>query len=109
MALFEFHIHNHVDLDKVLKELKRITLKLNTMAATIEQFEAALQRIDTATTGIAEQIRDLQDQITDAGLSAEQETNVLGRLDTIASSLENMGKDVNNPTPEETAPGETAA
>lgn len=68
--------------------------------ATIEQFESALSRIDAATTNIANQLRDLKDQIANQGLSAEVEANVLSRLETAASQLEQVGQSVENPTPD---------
>lgn len=68
--------------------------------ATIEQFEAALNRIDAATTNIANELRDLKDQIAGQGLSAEVEANVLARLEAKATQLEEMSQTVENPVPE---------
>jgi len=69
--------------------------------ATLEQFEAALARIDTATTNIANQLTELRDQIAGAGLPAEQEATVLTRLTSLATQLESMAQTPENPTPEE--------
>lgn len=67
--------------------------------ATLAQFETALTRIDTATTAIAQQLRDLKDQVTNAGLSADVEAQVLSRLETAATQLEAVGQSVENPVP----------
>jgi hypothetical protein len=71
----------------------------NKIMATLEQFEAALARIDAATTDIAADIQSLKDQIAGAGLPAEVENSVLARLDTIAGQLEAIGGSVENPVP----------
>lgn len=92
MAIFEFHIHG----DNA--ETQR---KLNQIMATLEQFEAALARIDTATSTIATKITDLQEEIRGAGLPESVEQSVLTRLGTIATTLEGLAKDPENPTPEE--------
>jgi cell division septum initiation protein DivIVA len=84
---------------EVLELLNKIIKQNNKMAATIEQFESALNRIDTATTNIAQQLRDLKDQIANQGLPAELETQVLTRLETSATQLEAVGTSVENPVP----------
>lgn len=73
--------------------------------ATIEQFEAALGRIDAATTRIAGDIRDLKDQIANQGLPGDVEATVLAALEAKATALEAIGKDVENPVPDESQPG----
>lgn len=85
---------------EVIELLRKIIKQNNKMAATIEQFESALDRIDTATTSIATQLRDLKDQIANQGLPAELEERVLSRLETSATQLEAVGQSVENPTPE---------
>lgn len=93
-------IHTHPEQDsdivKLLQELK--ILNINIMAS-LEQFQSALDRIDAATTKIAGQLRDLKDQITNAGLPAELEQQVLTRLETSATQLEAVGTSVENPAP----------
>lgn len=82
---------------KLLKELKIINTNI---MAKQEQFDAVITRIDAATTAIADQLRDLKEQLTNAGLSAEVEAAVLARLETSATQLEAVGKDPENPVPE---------
>lgn len=65
-----------------------------------EQFNAVLQRIDDATNGIAEQLRDLKGQIQGSGLSSEKEAEILGKLESAAGKLEGIGANPENPTPE---------
>jgi hypothetical protein len=84
---------------EIFKELKLINKQNVKIMATIEQFESALSRIDTATTNIANQLRDLKDQIANQGLSADVEANVLARLETAATQLEAVGTSVENPVP----------
>lgn len=67
--------------------------------ASLEQFETALSRIDAATTNIANQLRDLRDQIANQGLPADVESTVLTRLETAATQLEAVGQSVENPVP----------
>lgn len=81
------------------KDIKLIQKQNQKIMATIEQFESALSRIDTATTNIANQLRDLKDQIANQGLSADVEASVLGRLETAATQLEAVGQSVENPVP----------
>jgi len=74
------------------------------MALTEQQFTEVLSRIDTATTGIANKISALQEEIKGAGLPASVEESVLAKLGTIATNLEGIAKDPENPTPEEPQP-----
>ena len=104
--IIDFENENATWLHEVLvdisKDLKLIYKQNQKIMATIEQFESALNRIDTATTSIANQLRDLKDQISNQGLSADVEANVLARLETAATQLEAVGKSVENPVPEPT-------
>jgi DNA repair ATPase RecN len=84
---------------EVLELLNKIIKQNSKMAATIEQFVSALDRIDTATTNIAQQLRDLKDQIANQGLPADLEDQVLSRLETSATQLEAVGTSVENPVP----------
>ena len=61
--------------------------------ATNEQFEALLTRIDNSTNGIAQQLRDLKDQLANQGLPKELEDAILAKLETAAAKLEAVGKE----------------
>ena len=62
------------------------------MAAKIEDFQAAIVRIDVATDNIAAELKALKDQIAGGGLSADVEAQVLATLDAAATKLEAVGK-----------------
>lgn len=104
------HHHGHKRDDDVLHNVftltKSIHNKTTSIMATIEQFETALARIDTATTNIADELRALKEQIAGQGLSAEVEANVLARLEAKAQQLEDMSQTVENPVPEVPPNGE---
>lgn len=69
-------------------------------------FEAALSKIDAATTDIASDLQALRDQIAGGGLSPEVEDAVLAKLDAAAARLEGIAADPADPVPpvEEPAP-----
>ncbi len=98
------HLHHHYD-DKLFTEIKSINDKTRKIMATVEQFEAALSRIDTATTNIASELQSLKDQIANQGLPSDVEANVLARLDAAATKLEGIGGNVENPVPDEPGTG----
>jgi hypothetical protein len=66
--------------------------KIKKIMGTIEQFQAQLSRIDAATSGIADELRRLKDQITNAGMPPEIELQVLNDLTAAADRLEGIGK-----------------
>lgn len=68
--------------------------------ATEEQFLALIQRIDDRTTGIAQELRDLKDQLADQGLPKDVEESILAKLEATAEKLEGVGKE----DPEESQP-----
>lgn len=76
--------------------------KTRKIMATLENFQAALTRIDAATTDIANDIRSLKDQIANQGLPADVEANILSQLEAKAAQLEAIGAE----TPEVEEPGE---
>lgn len=82
---------------KLLKDIKNQNKEL--MARTQEQWESILTRIDAATTNIAQQLRDLKDQIANQGLPADVEEAIFTRLDTAATQLEQVGASPENPVP----------
>lgn len=62
-----------------------------------------IARVNLATNKLAERIRDLKQAVTDAvaagGATKEQEAEFQTELDSIATGLEAMGADPNNPLP----------
>lgn len=74
--------------------------RLNVLEARImDQFTEVLDRIDTATTEVAIEIRDLRDQLTAGGLTPAQEADVLARLGAAADRLEGIATDPDDPVP----------
>jgi len=67
--------------------------------ATVAQFEAALNRVDIATTQIGQGIQTLLDRIQAGGLTDAEEAAALDAIGVRALALENMASDVNNPVP----------
>jgi hypothetical protein len=80
-----------------------IHLQNRKIMATEEQFTALLQRIDTRTNGIAEELRLLKEDIKNSGLSKAKEDEILGKLEAQAVKLEGVGKE----TPDESVSDET--
>ena len=57
------------------------------LLATLADFTAKLDAIDTTVTAIKAEIADLKTQIAAGGLTAAEEATVLARLDTLESNL----------------------
>src|SRR5688572_2070198 len=85
---------------EIAMDLELIYKQNQIIMASIEQFESAVSRIDTATNNIANQLRDLKDELANQGLPADVEATVLSRLETAATQLEQVGASVENPVPE---------
>lgn len=59
-----------------------------------EQFDAAMAKVDAATTDIADDLRRLKEEIANGTVSPES----LARLDASADALDALGKSTENPT-----------
>jgi hypothetical protein len=92
------HHHNHDD-EKMLSEIKSINTKIDKIMATEQEWLDVLNRIDVATTNIAEDIRSLKDQITGLGLPQEAEDRIKAILEAKAVQLEGIAADTENPVP----------
>lgn len=105
MAIFEIHVHEHADLSKVLKELKKLHQKLSQMA-TKQDFQQALDTVTTALDNIAADITRLTDELATGGLTDAEETDVLNQLRAVADRARAIAdttpenSDPENPTPE---------
>jgi hypothetical protein len=105
----------HEVLIEISKDIKLIYKQNQKIMADIQTWEAALQKIDTATTQIAGSVTRIADRFTELetaikemGLPKDQEDNLLSRtegignqLTTLASTLEQIGKTPENPVPVE--------
>lgn len=102
MALFEYHIHNHVDLSDITKDLKLIIAKINIMAKKIDEILPILGEINEATNNIAADLDRLADQ-AEGGLTPEEATSVVTQLRSAADALKAVAArnpEDGTPTPE---------
>jgi len=67
--------------------------------ATKQQFDDILARLNTATSAAAAKITELRDKLASGGLSAAEEQAALDQLGGVASALEAMAQDPDNPVP----------
>lgn len=84
VAVTVLTISNHFKLKKIMGDLSNIT--------------AVLGRIDAATNNIAEDIRNLKDQIS-TGLTPEQVADLQQQLEAKATTLEGIAADTSDPVP----------
>lgn len=114
MALFEKHIHYHCDNSRVVELLQIQAAQIQTIMATFQDFQDQLTVIATATTGISEStlnisedLKRLATTITNGGIDAVSETELLSVLTASATKLSEAAAklkevaDINpDPTPE---------
>lgn len=72
--------------------------------AKLEDFEAILNRVDEATNDIAAEMRDIKEELTNAGLPADVEDSVLARLEATAQKLEAIAGETPEDEEEPTEP-----
>jgi len=112
---YDVHLHIHGEgLQKILTELQLLNTKIEKMAETTKaQFDALFARFDTATTqigtavtSIGTRIASLEETVKGLGLPAEQEAQILSQTEgivtfteTLASSLNALGKVPEAPLP----------
>jgi hypothetical protein len=90
----------HAKLDALAENERFHYLTLRRLImATKEEFEAGFARVDAATTGIANVIRELIAKIEAGGMTAEEEAAVLARLGQSADALEAMAVTPEDPVP----------
>lgn len=86
--------------DFLIQKVDNLFLSLKGLNTQMhEKFEELRQRLDTATNGIAAELKALKDQIS-GGLSASEAQKVVDDMTPLIERLEGMGKDENNPIPE---------
>jgi multidrug resistance efflux pump len=73
--------------------LKEINFKLDQIMTKQEQFDAALAKIDTATSDIADDLRRLKEEIANGNVSQDS----LDRLTANADTLDALGKTTPEP------------
>lgn len=93
MAIVEKHYHTHVHiggLDEVLVLLKKQAKQIQSIMASIKDFQDQLDRIGAATDNIAADLKRLADQIEQGGLSATDEAAIVESLRVAAEKLEGV-------------------
>lgn len=99
MPIFEIHIHNHVELDWLKKELLLINKTLNKMPTKIE-FQQALTDITSGLDNIAADITRLTDQLQTGNLSDTEEQEIFNQLRATADRVKQLA----DQTPETETP-----
>lgn len=99
MAIFEIHVHQNVDVDRLLKEIKLINLKLTNMPTKAE-FQQALDEVTSSLENIAADITRLTDQLENGGLNEAEEAEVFTQLRAVAD----RAKAISDTTPETEEP-----
>jgi hypothetical protein len=102
MRLFEIVQHHHYHHDeppeRVIELLQRIVTQQQEFLMVSEATKAALARIETATTDLGTRVRAIQEKVG-IGMTDADVTDVNTELGSIASNLEGMAKDPENPIP----------
>jgi len=98
MPIFTFTINNHVDAEKILKELQTLTIKTNQIMATIQEISAKVDELQTKLDAEQEQIAaaiatlnqavaDLTTALADGG-TAEERQAVIDKISSAITDLE---------------------
>ena len=85
-ATIQFNIPDEV-VAEFLDRLSRMEGKIDTLMATVAEFEVTLGRINTATTDIASDLAALKDLVA-TGMSAADVATVKAGMDSAATALE---------------------
>ena len=101
MALFEKHYHFNFDgLFRVVRLLEEQAKQIQTIMATLQDFNDLLTRVDVATTNIAEDLKRLAAQVEAGGLSEADEAEISEALKLAAEKLEAVAAVTPEPAPE---------
>ena len=93
MAIVEKHFHTHIHiggLDEVLVMLKKQAKQIQSIMASIKDFQDQLDRIAAATDNIAADLVRLANQIEQGGLNATDEAAIVESLRAAAEKLEGV-------------------
>lgn len=90
----------------VARHLAPIHQKLEAIMATQAEFQAAFDRINAATNQVATLLNNLRDQVSELGLDATVEAQLLSQLQGAAGALEAMAVTPTDPVPVEPPPVE---
>lgn len=85
---------------EILWSLESLRRGQEEIMGRLEEFNAILARIDTATTDIATKINDLLAQIAAGGLTDAEEQTVIAQITEQTERLEGIAHDPADPVPE---------
>lgn len=98
--MFKIHVHHHWPHEKeILDSLHALHRKVDYIMRTLDEFKAAIAKIDAETTRIAAKIDDLIAQLQTQGLTDSEEQQVFDDLGAVADRLRTVGADPDNPVP----------
>lgn len=113
------HRLNHIDdrIDKIEETLQNVlgclkpmakglidvNHKLEKLMALVDDLKTGMEKINKATTKVANRLTELTAQLRDSSLSDAEKTEVLGQIDEIAGHLDEMGQNPTEPVPPEPA------
>lgn len=87
------------DLSTVLNELRAIKAQGVQIMGALENANAAIAKLSTATTAVGNELKRLRDLLASGGLTAEQETAVFDQMNALSDSLIAMAPSAENPIP----------
>ncbi len=92
----EIHVYHHFDdAPDVRRRLEALEGKVSVMH---EEFQAAITRIESATTAVGARLDALAAKLA-TGVTAEEAAPLIAELTSLGDKLEAMGKDPANPDP----------
>jgi ribosome-associated translation inhibitor RaiA len=95
----DIHVHaTDQELRRVTQLLERILTQGRELLMASAELKAVLARVDTATDNIAADIRRLKDKIG-TGMTDDEVAEVQGLAEAVASKLEGIAADPDNPDP----------
>lgn len=95
--MYPIRVHDHELHELLFKMLASLHRLERLIMTTTAEFQAGFARIDTATTAIAERLRTLGEGL--AGMTPAEEDAVKAQLDALATTLEGMGSNPDDPVP----------
>ena len=95
-------VHDHELYELLARMLASLQRIEGLIMTSLQDFQAGFARIDTATTAIAERLRTLSQNL--GGMTPAEEDAAKAQLDALATTLEAMGANPDQPVPVEVPP-----
>lgn len=102
MAIFEFHIHQVVDVDRLLKEIKLINLKLTNIMGKLDDLKDKLALQDTAIDGLQADLTFIKGKLANAtnGLTAAEVDELNTLIDARTAKLQELDAQTDSTEPQ---------